>query len=37
MEDFGDDGPVKSGWSGVNTPITHQDDEVAEIRLVGDE
>ncbi|CAI9626281.1 unnamed protein product [Alternaria burnsii] len=37
IEDFGDDGPVKSGWSGVNTPITHQDDEVAEIRLVGDE
>jgi hypothetical protein len=25
--DFGDDGPVKSGWSGVGTPITDQDDE----------
>jgi ubiquitin carboxyl-terminal hydrolase 4/11/15 len=37
LEDFGDDGAVKSGWGGVGTPVTQQDDEVAEIRLVGDD
>ncbi|EUC28845.1 hypothetical protein COCCADRAFT_8845 [Bipolaris zeicola 26-R-13] len=36
LEDFGDDEPVKGGWGGVATPVTQQDDEVAEIRLIGD-
>jgi len=38
MEDFGDDdGPVKGQWSGgMGTPVTQQEDEVAEIRLGGD-
>ena len=38
MEDFGDDdGAVKGQWGGgMGTPVTQQEDEVAEIRLVGD-
>ncbi|EDU42662.1 ubiquitin carboxyl-terminal hydrolase 19 [Pyrenophora tritici-repentis Pt-1C-BFP] len=36
MEDFGDDeGPGKGPWSGgMGTPVTQQEDDVAEIRLV---
>lgn len=36
LEDFGDDEPIKGAWGGVATPVAQQDDEVAEIRLVGD-
>ncbi|CAA9963207.1 Ubiquitin carboxyl-terminal hydrolase [Pyrenophora teres f. maculata] len=38
MEDFGDDeGPGKGPWSGgMGTPVTQQEDDVAEIRLVED-
>ena len=36
LEDFGDDEPIKGGWGGVGTPVTQQEDEVAEIRLTGD-
>jgi ubiquitin carboxyl-terminal hydrolase 4/11/15 len=37
MQDFVDDGPVKSSWDGVGSPVTQQDDEVAEIRLIGED